>query len=125
MLFYDGLDYQLIAKNVSADLADGRERIKNSDFGGRRPTEGGGRSPAGESFPPCPWGRPRSGGGERGEASATKQKKPALRLACLVDQTPKFSNLLEDLWKVERFAQYIENQASENMAEMEGSEIKQ
>ena len=44
------------------------------------------------------------------------------RLACLVDQTPKFSNLLEDLWKVERFAQYIENQASENMAEMEGSE---
>ena len=42
-----------------------------------------------------------------------------------VDQTLKFSNLLEDLWKVERFAQYIENQASENMAEMEGSEIKQ
>ena len=46
-------------------------------LGGRRPTEGGGRSPAGESFPPCPWGQPRSGGGERGEASATKQKKPA------------------------------------------------
>ena len=44
---------------------------------------------------------------------------------CYVDQTLKFSNLLEDLWKVERFAQYIENQASENMAEMEGSEIKQ
>ena len=46
-------------------------------------------------------------------------------MSYLVDQTPKFSNLLEDLWKVERFAQYIENQASENMAEMEGSEIKQ
>jgi len=57
--------------------------------------------------------------------SPMKTKKPALRLACSVDQTPKFSNLLEDLWKVERFAQYIENQASENMAEMEGSEIKQ
>ena len=44
------------------------------------------------------------------------------RLACCVDQTPKFSNLLEDIKKVERFAQYIENQASENMEEMEGSE---
>ena len=53
-------------------------------LGGRRPTEGGGQSPAGESFTPCPWGQPRSGGGERGEASATKQKKPALRLACCV-----------------------------------------
>jgi hypothetical protein len=40
----------------------------------------------------------------------------------LVDQTLKFSNLLEDLWKVERFMQYIENQGSENMIEMEGSE---
>jgi len=110
MLFYDGLDYQLIAKNVSADLADGRERIKISDFGGRRPTEGGGRSPAGESFPPCPWGRPRSGGGERGEASATKQKKPALRLACLVDYTGKISNFFEDLLKLDRFAESIEDE---------------
>ena len=49
-------------------------------------------------------------------------KKPALRLACLVDYTGKISNLLEDLWKVERFMQYIENQGSENMIEMEGSE---
>ena len=40
----------------------------------------------------------------------------------VVDQTPKFSNLLEDIKKVERFAQYIENQISENMEEMEGSE---
>ena len=78
-----------------------------TNFGGRRPTEGGGRSPAGESFPPCPWGQPRSGGGERGEASATKQKKPALRLACLVDYYDKLSNLLEDLRKVERFAQLL------------------
>ena len=37
------------------------------------------------------------------------------RLACLVDQTPKISNLLEDLRKVERFAQYIENQGIENL----------
>jgi len=42
-----------------------------------------------------------------------------------VDYIGKVSNLLEDIKKVERFAQYIENQASENMAEMEGSEIKQ
>jgi hypothetical protein len=31
-------------------------------------------------------------------------KKPALRLACLVDYYDKLSNLLEDLRKVERFA---------------------
>ena len=38
----------------------------------------------------------------------------ALTLFC-VDQTPKISNLLEDLRKVERFAQYIENQGIENL----------
>ena len=43
-------------------------------------------------------------------------------MSCLVDQTPEISNLLEDIKKVERFAQYIEDQASENMEEMEGSE---
>ena len=36
-----------------------------------------------------------------------KQKASPERLACLVDQTPKFSNLLEDLRKVERFAQLL------------------
>ena len=40
----------------------------------------------------------------------------------LVDQTPKISNLLEDMKKVERFAQYIENQESENMTETEDPE---
>ncbi len=89
-----------------------------TNFGGRRPTEGGGRSPAGEFFPPCPWGRPRSGGGERGEASAAKQKKPALRLACLVDYTDKFSNFFEDLMKLDRFAQYIENHENGYLPEM-------
>ena len=49
-------------------------------------------------------------------------KKPALRLACLVDYTGKISNLLEDLRKVEKFAQYVDNQAGENLTEMEGSE---
>jgi hypothetical protein len=44
---------------------------------------------------------------------------------CYVDQTLKFSNLLEDLLKVERFLQNVENQGSGNLAEMEGSEIKQ
>ena len=56
-----------------------------------------------------PWGRPRSGEGERGAASATKQKKPALRLACLVDYTGKISNLLEDLQELDRFAQRVED----------------
>jgi hypothetical protein len=46
-------------------------------------------------------------------------------MSCLVDQTLKFSNLLEDLLKVERFLQNVENQGSGNLAEMEGSEIKQ
>ena len=41
---------------------------------------------------------------------------------CYVDQSPKFSNLLEDIKKVERFAQYVENQRSENLIKMEGSE---
>ena len=41
-------------------------------------------------------------------------KKPALRLACLVDYTGKISNLLEDIKKVERFLQNIENQGSVN-----------
>ena len=40
----------------------------------------------------------------------------------LVDQTHKFSNLLEDLRKVEKFAQYVDNQGSENMTEKEGSQ---
>ena len=43
-------------------------------------------------------------------------------LIIYVDQTLKFSNLLEDLKKVERFAQYIENQGIENLTEMEGSQ---
>ena len=76
-------------------------------LGGRRPTEGGGRSPAGESFPPCPWGQPRSGGGERGEASATKQKKPALRLACLVDYYDKLSNFMRAVLALESFSNSI------------------
>ena len=41
------------------------------------------------------------------------------RLACLVDQTPKFSNLLVDIKKVERFAQYFDNQGSGNVVEKE------
>ena len=50
------------------------------------------------------------------------EKASPERLACCVDYTGRISNLLEDLWKVERFMQYIENQGSENMIEMEGSE---
>ena len=52
------------------------------------------------------------------------EKASLIRLACLVDYTGKISNLLEDLRKVERFTQNIENQGSENMTEMEGSQMK-
>jgi hypothetical protein len=45
----------------------------------------------------------------------------AFTLFC-VDYTGKSSNLLEDLKKVERFVQYIENQRNENLTEKEGSE---
>jgi len=52
------------------------------------------------------------------------EKASLERLACLVDYTGKISNFLEDLRKVERFTQNIENQGSENMTEMEGSQMK-
>ena len=39
-------------------------------------------------------------------------------MSCLVDQTLKISNLLEDIRKVEQFAQDIDNQAGENLTEM-------
>ena len=51
-----------------------------------------------------------------------KTEKASLeRLACLVDYTGKISNLLEDIRKVEKFAQYFDNQGSENITEKEGS----
>lgn len=43
-------------------------------------------------------------------------------LFSVVDQTLKFSNLLEDLLKVERILQNVENQGSGNLTEMEGSQ---
>jgi len=52
------------------------------------------------------------------------EKASLERLACLVDQTHKFSNLLEDIRKVDRFAQYIESQENGNLTEMEGSQMK-
>ena len=48
-------------------------------------------------------GRPKG----KGEASATKQKKPALRLACLVDYTGKISNLIRALLALESFSNSI------------------
>ena len=39
-------------------------------------------------------------------------KKPALRLACLVDYTGIISNLLEDIRKVEEFIKSIDAQSS-------------
>ena len=58
---------------------------------------------------------PRGGG-------QTNEKANPERLACCVDQTPKISNLLEDIKKVERFVQYIEKQGSGNLTEMENTE---
>ena len=47
--------------------------------------------------------------------TGTKKGKTIRFFLHVVDQTPKISNLLEDLRKVERFAQYIENQGIENL----------
>ena len=55
-------------------------------------------------------------------ADGIQKKEKPFDFSSVVDQTPKISNLLEDLRKVERFAQYIENQGSEKMTEMVGSE---
>ena len=56
------------------------------------------------------------------ETKITKKRNHPLDNSSLVDQTHKFSNLLEDLRKVEKFAQYVDNQGSENMTEKEGSQ---
>ena len=44
-------------------------------------------------------------------------KKPALRLACLVDYTGKISNFFEDLEKLNRFSESIEDELLNLMIE--------
>ena len=44
-------------------------------------------------------------------------KKPALRLACLVDYTGKISNFFEDLEKLNRFSESIEDKLLNLMIE--------
>jgi hypothetical protein len=78
----------------------------NSEAAGR--PKGEGEALRGNPFPRAPRGQPRSGGGERGEASAAKQKKPALRLACLVDYYDKYSNLLDAICALNIFSSFIE-----------------
>ena len=51
-----------------------------------------------------------------------RKKDTSEEMSYLVDQTTKISNLLEDLKKVERFMQYIENQGSENLTEIAESQ---
>ena len=51
-----------------------------------------------------------------------RKKDTSEEMSYLVDYTGKISNLLEDIRKVERFTQYIENQGSENTTKMEGSQ---
>ena len=58
---------------------------------------------------------------ERSAKQAQKKEKP-FDSSLVVDQTPKISNLLEDIKKVERFVQYIENQRNENLLETEPSQ---
>ena len=41
-----------------------------------------------------------------------------------VDQTPKISNLLDDIEKIEGLSQYIENQGDENLRFVKGKLIK-
>ena len=54
--------------------------------------------------------------------SPEKQKKPASkRLACLVDYTGKISNFFEDLLKLDRFAQSVEDEVNRIVSEEEGS----
>ena len=43
------------------------------------------------------------------DADKIKNPDKSCDLSCLVDQTPKISNLLEDIKKVGRFVQYVEN----------------
>ena len=52
----------------------------------------------------------------------TRKKDTSEEMSCLVDYTGKISNLLEDIRKVEKFAQYFDNQGSENITEKEGSQ---
>ena len=61
-----------------------------------------------------------SSGTERSAKQAQKKEKPFD--FSLVDYTGKISNLLEDIRKVEKIAQYVDNQGSENMTEKEGSQ---
>jgi len=56
-----------------------------------------------------------------------KKRKPvnSTGFLCCVDYTGKISNLLEDLRKVEKFAQYIENQEGEfNLEVQHTSKVK-
>jgi hypothetical protein len=46
-----------------------------------------------------------------------KTKKPALRLACLVDYTGIISNFFEDLEKLNRFSESIEDELLNLMIE--------
>ena len=62
-----------------------------------------------------------SSGTERSAKQAQKKEKP-FDFSLVVDYTGKISNLLEDIRKVEKIAQYVDNQGSENMTEKEGSQ---
>ena len=44
------------------------------------------------------------------QRAVAETKKPALRLACLVDYTGKISNFFEDLLRLEGFAQSVEDE---------------
>ena len=72
--------------------------------------KGDGVSRAGESFPPCPWGQPRSGGGGRGKAPATKRKKAAMkgcrRFRLVGYGVEKSKYLLKSFEEIDEFWEY-------------------
>ena len=73
---------------------------------------------------------PRAPGGSRVAAGVKEAKPPLLnengsqkgcRIFRLVDYTDKFSNFFEDLLKLDRFAQSIEDELNRNVSEEEES----
>ena len=61
------------------------------------------------------------GGAEpRGEGQTNEKASPE-RLACLVDYTEKSSNFFEDLLRLDRFAESVEDELNRIVSEVDGS----
>ena len=51
----------------------------------------------------------------------TRKKDTSEEMSCLVDYTDKFSNFFEDLEKLDRFAQSVEDELNRIVSEEDGS----